>query len=61
MSLIILDSVLRVNKIYYPETFLEKWKREIKKTKMKNLINDELEPSSSDNESGDESKNASDE
>ena len=67
MSLIILDSVLRVNKIYYPETFLEKWKREIRKTKMKNLINDELEPSSSDsetesdNESDDESKDASDE
>ena len=46
-----LDSVIRVNKKYYPETLLEECKYEIKKNKMENLINDDLDPSSSDNES----------
>ena len=41
-----LDSVVRVNKKYYPQTLLEECKYERKKTKMKNLINDNLESSS---------------
>ena len=45
-----LDSVIGVNKKYYPQTLLEEYKYEIKKTKMENLINDDLEPSSSDHE-----------
>ena len=49
-----LDSVIRVNKKYYPQTLLEECKYEIKKTKMENLLNDDLEKSSSD-ESDDES------
>ena len=40
-----LDSVPRVNKMYYPQTLLEECKYEIKKTKMENLDNDYLEPS----------------
>ena len=45
-----LDSVIRVNRKYYPEALLEECKYEIKKHKMENLINDDLDPSSSDNE-----------
>ena len=52
-----LDSVIRVNKKYYPETLLEERKYEIKKTKMENLINDDMEPSSSDNETDRDSDN----
>ena len=48
LSMIMLDSVIRVNKKYYPQTLLEQCKHEMKKTKMENLINDDLDPSSSD-------------
>ena len=50
LSLIMLNSIIRVNKKYYPQTLLEECKYRIKRTKMENLINDDLEPSSSDNE-----------
>ena len=53
--MIMLDSVIRVNKKYYPQTLLEECKYEIRKTKMDNLINDGLEPSSSDNATDSES------
>ena len=55
-----LDSVIRVNKKYYPQTLLEECKYKIKKNKMENLINDDLDLSSSDNESNNESDNESD-
>ena len=48
LSLIILDSVIRANKKYYPEKYLEECKYEIMKNKMENFINDDLDPSSSD-------------
>ena len=48
LSLIMLDSVIRVNKKYYPQTFLEECKYIIRKNKMENLINDDLDLSSSD-------------
>ena len=51
LSLIMLDSVIRVNKDYYPQTLLEECKYVIRKNKMENLTNDELDLSSSDNES----------
>ena len=51
-----LDSVIRVSKNYYPQTLLEECKYEIKKTKMENLINGDLDLSSSD-ESDYESEN----
>ena len=38
-----LDSVVRVNKNHYTQTLLEECKYERKKTKMENLINDDLE------------------
>ena len=48
LSLIMLDSVIRVNKTYYPQAFLEDCKNGIRKNKMENLINDDLDLSSSD-------------
>ena len=54
-----LDSVIRANKRYYPQILLKECKYEIKKTKMENLINDDLDPSSSD-ESDNESDNGFD-
>ena len=48
LSVIMIDSVIRVNKKYYPQTLLEKCKYEVKNNKMENLINYDLDPSSSD-------------
>ena len=56
ISLIMLDSVIRVNKKYYPQTLLDECKYVIRKNKMENLINHDLSLSSSD-----ESDNESDE
>ena len=42
ISLKMLDSVIRVNKKYYPQTLLEECKCAIKKNKMENLINHDL-------------------
>ena len=55
LSLIMLGSAIRVNKKYYPKTLLEECKYDIKKTKMENLINDDLELSSPDNETDSDS------
>ena len=60
LSLIMLDSVIRVSKKYYPQALLEECKYEIKKTKTENLINDNLESSSSDDEIDSESDNETD-
>ena len=54
-----LDSVIRVNKKYYPQTLLEECKYVIRKNKLENFINDDLDLSSSD-ESDNESNNKSD-
>ena len=43
LSLIMLDSVVRVNKKYYPQTLLEECKYEIRKNKMDSRINDDLD------------------
>ena len=43
-----LDHAIRVNKKYYPQKLLKECKYKIKKNKMENLINDDLDPSSSD-------------
>ena len=48
LSLIMLDSVIRKNKKYYPLTLLEECKHEKKNNNMENLINDDLDPNSSD-------------
>ena len=59
LSLIMLDSVIRVNKMYYPQTLLEECKYEIK-NKMGKLISGDLNPSSSDNETDSDSDNETD-
>ena len=45
LSLTMLDSVIRVNTKYYPQTLLEVCKHVIKKNKMESLINDDLDVS----------------
>ena len=63
ISLIMLDSVIRVNKKYYAQTLLEEYKYVIRKNKMENFINNDLRLSSSDesdNEDDNESDNESD-
>ena len=63
LSLIMLDSVIRVNKKYYPQTLLEECKYAIRNNKMENIIHDDLDRSSSDecdNESDNESDKESD-
>ena len=40
LSLIMLESVIRTHKKYYPQALLEECKYEIKKKNMENLIND---------------------
>ena len=42
-----LDSVIRINKKCYPQTLLEEYKYKIKKNKIKSLINDNNDFSSS--------------
>ena len=56
---IMLDSVIKIKKKYYPQTLLQEYIYEIRKIKMKNLIDDNLEKSSSD-ESGSKSGSESD-
>ena len=54
-----LNSVIRVNKKYYPQTFLEECKYVIRKNKMENPFSDYLDLNSSD-ESDNEFDNESD-
>ena len=53
-SMIMLDSIIKANKKYYPETLLEECKYEQKRIKIENLIDDGLEKSESDSDSHDE-------
>ena len=59
LSIIMLDSVIKAKKKYYPQTLLEECKYEQKKIKMENLIHDDLEKSFSD-ESDSQSDNDND-
>ena len=62
LSLIMLYSIIRVNKKYYPQMLLGECKYVIRKNKMENLINDDLDlnsPDDSDNESDNETDNES--
>ena len=60
LSIIMLDSVIKAKKKYYPQTLLEECKYEQEKIKMENLIDDDFEKSLSD-ESGSESDDESNE
>ena len=48
LSIIMLDSVTKAKKKYYPQTLLEECKYEPKNIKMENLTDDDLEKSLSD-------------
>ena len=54
LSVIMLDSVIKANKTYYPQTLLEEWKRVQEKIKIENLIDEDLEKSESDSDSNDQ-------
>ena len=59
LSIIMLDSVIKAKKKYYPQTLLEECKYEQEKIKMENLIDDDLEKilsDESDNDSNDEAE-----
>ena len=43
LSIIMLDSVIKAKKKYYPQTLLEECKYEQEKIKMENLIDDDLQ------------------
>ena len=48
LSIIMLDSVIEVDKKYYPQTFLEECKYVPEKIKFENYINEELDSDSND-------------
>ena len=52
LSLIMLDSVVKVGKTYYPQVFLEECKYIKRKNKMFNYINGDLEMTSADDDDG---------
>ena len=54
LSLIMLDSVIKANKTYYPQILVEERKYVWEKIKTEDHINDDLEKSESDSDSNDE-------
>ena len=50
LSIIMLDSVIKANKKYYPQTLLEECKYVQEKIKIENLIDDDLEKIDSNDE-----------
>ena len=53
LSIVMIDSVIRVNKKYYPQALLEECKNIQEKIKIENYINEDLVVSESDNSSND--------
>ena len=56
LSIIILDSVIKANKKYYPQTLLEECKYAQEKIKIENYIYEDLESSESDSDSSNETE-----
>ena len=56
LSIIMIDSVIKLNKKYYPQTFLGECKYIQEKIKTENYIDKDLEVSESDSNSDDETK-----
>ena len=50
LLIIMIDSVIKANKKYYPQTLLEECKYTQEKIKIENYINNDLEDSDSNNE-----------
>ena len=59
LSIIMIDSVIKANKKYYPQTLLEECKYEQKKIKNTNYIDEDLEISESDKDLNDKTDNNS--
>ena len=60
LSIIMTDSVIKANKKYYPQTFLEECKYIQEKRKIGNHIDEELENSESDSDSNNEAESDTD-
>ena len=60
LSIIIVKSVIKANKKYYPQTILEQCKYTQEKIKIENYINKDLEDSDSDSDSNNESPSDTD-
>ena len=56
LSIIMIDSVIKSNKKYYPQTLLEECKYTQEKIKIENYINDDLEDIDSDSDPNNETK-----
>ena len=56
LSIIIIDSVIKLNKKYYPQTLLEECKYTQEKIKIENYINEDLEHSESDSDTNNETE-----
>ena len=56
LSIIMIDSVVKANKKYYPQTLLEESKYIQEKIETENYIDEDLENSESDSNSNDETK-----
>ena len=56
LSIIILDSVIKAKKKYYPQKLLEECKYEQERKKIENIIDHDLEKSNSDSDSNDETE-----
>ena len=56
LSIIMIDSVIKKTKKYYPQTLLEEWKSLQEKTKIENYINNDSENSESDSDSNNETE-----
>ena len=56
LSIIMPDSVIKANKKYYPQTFLEQCRYVQEKIKTENYIDEDLEKSESDSDSNDETE-----
>ena len=56
LSIIMIDSVIKANKKYYPQTLLEECKYTQEKINIEKYINEDLEDSESDSDANNETK-----
>ena len=56
LSIIMIDSAIKANKKYYPQTLLEECKYIQEKIKIENYINEDLEDSESDSDTNNETE-----
>ena len=56
LSIIVIDSVIKANKKYYPQTHLEECKYTQEKIKIENYINDNLKDSDTDSDCNNETE-----